>query len=194
MRSAGLLLLGLAACAHPPPREPAAPPAPGPPLPAVEMPPPSISLGELGADGMSAEWLELQMPSDAQVLTFSHDVPEGRETWTLVSASDRRVLRVRLENGTKVAQAAWAGTKTKEAMDLRLVEVRGNVRMPAPTLRGTCRRDGVCEEGNPRHRVTVEMCTFEDATTGSAEVTFLAPGKGVDFAVGSCRSAARRGF
>src|SRR5687767_6742986 len=92
----GLVCTGLAACAHAAPATSIEAPAPAPALPKVDAPR-TISLGELGAEGVSAEWIELEMPDDARVLTFARDIPKGHETWTLIAASSRRVLRVRLE-------------------------------------------------------------------------------------------------
>jgi hypothetical protein len=189
MRSLGLgvLFVGLAACAEAPARaRVTTPPAPLQAPASVEAPPRGISLGELGAGGVSAEWIELEMPPDARVLGFARDVPEGRETWTLLEAGGRRVLRVRLEDGKRVGQAAWVGTVQKDAIELRLVEVRGKVRFAPERLSANCRTDKVCEDGKPARRAGVSMCTFASSEAGVAEVAFLAPGKGIDFAVGSC--------
>lgn len=187
MRSSWVLVVvaGVTACTHAEVAPVAAVHRAPEPLPPVEAPPGSISLVQLGA-GEAAEWTALAMPDDARVLSFAQNWGAGRETWTLAEAGSRRVLRMRWENGNRVSSAAWVGTAAKDRMELRLVELHGHVHLAAEHLKALCRRDAVCEQGKPQHRVAVEMCTFEDESTGAAVTTFLAPGNGIDFTVGSC--------
>jgi len=153
-----------------------------------EAAPEGIPFTALGAADASGDWIELAMPDDARVLSFSQKVNQGQqETWTMTEHGARRVLRVRLEGGGKIGHAAYAGTVgDKGAIDLRLVEVTGNVRYAPERAQVTCTHDRICEDGKPSHRVAVAMCTFADDENGGGEVLMLAPGKGVDFPVGSC--------
>ena len=189
-----LLVLLVAGCANAENVAPAsfAPPLAPPPMPVAEPPPPAISHTEIGADRPDAEWAELAMPDDARVSSFAQTVGSTRETWTLAAAGARRVLRLRVEEGKRIAWAAWGGTMTSDGMALRLVELRGDIRIPAEHLTGTCRRDAVCEEGNPKHRVAVEMCSIveEGEPRSGAQMLFFASGNGVDFMLGTCPSYA----
>lgn len=186
-RSLGVLLVGLAACAH------VAPPSPPPldssaPFPAATPVVKTIPAGELGAEGIAAQWIELHMPPDANLFAYEHDVDGGRETWTLAQAGPKRLLRVRFDDGKKVAEAAWIGTATKEGMKLRLVEIRGNVRFTSETLVAECGRDVVCEDEKPSHQVTASLCAFEGDGIPYEETAWFAPGKGIDFTIGPCRT------
>lgn len=181
----------LSGCGHAEPTRPAVPPAPSPApasSPLVESPPRVLSVGELGAEGVNAEWIELQMPADARVLGYQHDAGGGRETWTIIEGSEKRLLRIRVEDGAKSGQAAWVGTKTKQGMELRLVEVRGKVRFAPERLTVTCAKDTICADGKPRKEITASMCVFEDGDATMREVAWFLRGKGVDFPIGACRT------
>ena len=186
MRSASVVVLVVIAGCAPSATPPAAAGAIVPPS-AVESPPRVLSLGELGADGVNAEWIELEMPADARVLGYQSDSGGARETWTLLEGGHKRLLRIRHENGAKTGQAAWVGTKTKDGMELRLVEVKGNVRFAPERLTVTCAKAKICEEGKSRREITASMCVFEDGET-LREVAWFLPGKGVDFPIGACRT------
>lgn len=156
------------------------------PLPSVSAPEPTIPLEEVGKGGETADWIDLAMPDDARVLSFRQDVREGRETWTLTQAGTKRVLRVQLENARGVSLAAFVGETTKEGMAFRLVELRGEVRFSPERALASCTRETVCEEGKTSHRVVAEACTFAGEGSTDAAQTWLAPGRGVDFAIGTC--------
>lgn len=182
-----ILVLILAGCGRAEPARPAAAPLPSS-APADEPPPRVLSVGELGAEGVSAEWIELQMPADARVLGYQQDAGGARETWTIVEASQKRLLRIRHQNGSSSGQASWVGTKTKDGMELRLVEVRGRVRFAPERLTVTCAKDRICEDGKPMKEITASMCVFEDGDGAMREVAWFLPGKGVDFPIGACRT------
>lgn len=186
MRALGVVLFGLAACAHATPPPPAAAEEPPATLPAIEASPRTIPAAELGGEGVAAEWIELQMPADAKVLTFARDVEGGRETWTLAEAGEKRLLRVRTE-GKRIGRAAWVGTATKDRLKLRLIEVQGAVSYAPENLWGQCGRDVVCEEGKPKHQVTASLCVFDGDDAGFDQpAAWFAPGKGIDFRIGAC--------
>ena len=188
MRLLSVVLLGLAACARATPSAPASK-EPAAVLPAIEASPATIPAAELGAEGVAAEWIELAMPADAKIFGYAHDVEGGRETWTLAEAGPKRLLRVRFEDGKKLGQAAWVGTATKDGgMTFRLVEVRGNVRFASENMVAKCGRDPICEVGKPSHQVNASLCVFDGDGMVSDEAAWFAPGKGVDFSTGPCRT------
>lgn len=190
MRIALLTIVASVGCAATPiattPANVATPPREAPKVIVRERAPEGIPFTALGADDANGDWIDLAMPDDARVLSFSQKLNQAQETWTMTEHGARRVLRVRFEDGAKTGHAAYVGTSEKDTIALRLVEVAGSVRYAPEHARVTCTHDRVCEQDKPSHRVAVSMCTFADDEGRGAEVLMLAPGKGVDFPVGSC--------
>jgi hypothetical protein len=191
MRAPWLLVFAIG-CGAPPAVVVEPPQAAATPLPSVDAPPPHVPLEEVGKDSQVSDWIELAMPEDARVLSFSQDVSEGHETWTLLESGPRRVLRIKLETANGVALAAFAGEATKDGLSLHLVEVRGNARFAPERLTATCARDSVCEDAKPSHRVAADSCTFVAEGDTQPMQTWFAPGRGVDFVIGSCPRPAMR--